>query len=106
MIPAVPDIPGIGHVLEQPPREEGGTVFERAVFHSSDYKNREQLAGRKVMILGTGETGMDLAYESAKAGAKEVVLCSRAGYVQMCCFHLAMPVKCAFLAASSPSQRR
>lgn len=32
------------------------------------------------MILGTGETGMDLAYEAAKAGAEEAVLCSRAGY--------------------------
>lgn len=35
------------------------------------------------MILGTGETGMDLAYEAAKAGAKEVVLCSRAGSVKI-----------------------
>lgn len=33
------------------------------------------------MILGTGETGMDLAYEAVKAGAKQVVLCSRSGYV-------------------------
>jgi dimethylaniline monooxygenase (N-oxide forming) len=31
------------------------------------------------MILGTGETGMDLAYEAVKAGATEVVLCSRSG---------------------------
>ena len=37
------------------------------------------LAGRRLLILGTGETGMDLAYEAAKAGAKEVVLCTRAG---------------------------
>lgn len=33
------------------------------------------------MILGTGETGMDIAYEAVKAGAKEVVLCSRSGCV-------------------------
>jgi cation diffusion facilitator CzcD-associated flavoprotein CzcO len=33
------------------------------------------------MILGTGETGMDLAYESVKAGAKEVVLCTRGGFL-------------------------
>ncbi|THH04451.1 hypothetical protein EW146_g10171, partial [Bondarzewia mesenterica] len=43
------------------------------------YKSRSQLEGRRVMILGTGETGMDIAYEAAKAGAKEVVLCSRSG---------------------------
>jgi dimethylaniline monooxygenase (N-oxide forming) len=52
-----------------------------AVYHSVDYKQRSQLTGRRVMILGTGETGMDLAYEAVKAGAEEVVLCSRAGFV-------------------------
>lgn len=31
------------------------------------------------MVCGTGETGMDLAYESIKAGAEEVYLCSRGG---------------------------
>ena len=50
-------------------------------FHSSEYKRRSQLQGKRVMILGTGETGMDVAYEAAKAGAKEVVLCSRAGFL-------------------------
>ncbi|TFY82963.1 hypothetical protein EWM64_g1049 [Hericium alpestre] len=74
--PAVPDIPGIEHVLNN---HEGDS--KPAVFHSAQYKSRSQLAGRRVMILGTGETGMDLAYESAKAGAKEVVLCSRAGFL-------------------------
>jgi dimethylaniline monooxygenase (N-oxide forming) len=53
------------------------------VYHSVDYKQRSQLRGRRVMILGTGETGMDLAYEAAKAGAKEVVLCSRSGFVSL-----------------------
>jgi dimethylaniline monooxygenase (N-oxide forming) len=38
------------------------------------------------MILGTGETGMDLAYEAAKGGAKEVVLCSRSGYFSLLVF--------------------
>lgn len=33
------------------------------------------------MILGCGETAMDLAYESCKAGAKEVTLCYRGGYL-------------------------
>jgi dimethylaniline monooxygenase (N-oxide forming) len=50
-----------------------------AVFHSVEYKARSQLSRRRVMILGTGETGMDLAYEAVKAGATEVVLCSRSG---------------------------
>jgi dimethylaniline monooxygenase (N-oxide forming) len=77
--PAVPDIPGIEHVLDS--RQNADIGITPRVFHSIDYKFRSQLTGRRVMILGTGETGMDLAYEAVKAGANEVVLCSRSGYV-------------------------
>jgi len=80
VIPSIPEIPGIEYVLN--PEEEMADKDSRtkpAIFHSVNYKNREQLCGRRVMVLGTGETGMDLAYESAKAGAKEVVLCTRGG---------------------------
>lgn len=65
--PAWPDIPGIEYIPE--------------TLHSSAYKGREQLVGKRVMILGCGETAMDLAYESCKAGAKEVTLCYRGGYL-------------------------
>lgn len=82
VLPSIPVIPGIQHVL-QPRRTESSdsqeTNREPAVFHSASYQRRDQLTGRRVMILGTGETGMDLAYEAAKAGAKEVVLCTRGG---------------------------
>lgn len=72
----MPAIEGIEHVLKRWDSDEN---LERVAFHSVDYKSRSQLVGRRVMILGTGETGMDIAYEAAKAGAKEVVLCSRGG---------------------------
>jgi len=78
--PSIPQIPGIEHVLKKHDTDNG--VVPQA-FHSVDYKLRSQLSGRRVMVLGTGETGMDIAYEAAKAGAKEVVLCSRAGYGRM-----------------------
>lgn len=65
--PAWPEIPGIEYIPE--------------TLHSSAYKGREQLVGKRVMILGCGETAMDLAYESCKAGAKEVTLCYRGGYL-------------------------
>ncbi|KAL0947463.1 hypothetical protein HGRIS_013569 [Hohenbuehelia grisea] len=74
--PAVPDIPGIQSVLQR-----DDTEVTPAVYHSHEYKVRDQLAGRRVLILGTGETGMDLAYEAAKAKAKEVVLCTRGGFL-------------------------
>jgi dimethylaniline monooxygenase (N-oxide forming) len=76
VIPSIPVVPGLEHVLN-PENHASGTT--PSAYHSVEYKSRTQLAGRRVMILGTGETGMDLAYEAAKAGAKEVVLCSRSG---------------------------
>ncbi|KAF7353585.1 FAD/NAD-P-binding domain-containing protein [Mycena venus] len=81
VIPAIPAVPGIEHVLNAENHVESGVT--PAAFHSVEYKSRAQLVGRRVMILGTGETGMDLAYEAAKAGAKEAVLCSRSGQVDL-----------------------
>lgn len=43
--PNIPDIPGIENV-------------QGDVFHSSLYKGRQQVAGKKVLILGCGETAM------------------------------------------------
>lgn len=82
VIPSIPTIPGIEYVLN--PTEEIEKRQGRpkpTAFHSVDYKSRDQLRGRRVMILGTGETGMDIAYESAKAGAEEAVLCTRGGFL-------------------------
>ncbi|KDR81496.1 hypothetical protein GALMADRAFT_239475 [Galerina marginata CBS 339.88] len=76
--PSIPRIPGIEYVL-QPSAADSG--LPPVIFHSVDYKSRSQLTGRRVMILGSGETGMDLAYEAVKAGAKQVFLCSRSGFL-------------------------
>lgn len=65
--PSIPNLPGAEAIPER--------------LHSSQYKGRSQIAGKRVMILGCGETAMDLAYESCKGGAKEVVLCHRGGYL-------------------------
>lgn len=76
--PSSPDIPGIEYVLNpKPALDSTEREIPRQVYHSSEYKSRSQLAGRRVMVLGTGETGHDLAYEAAKAGATEVALCTR-----------------------------
>ncbi|GAA6004683.1 hypothetical protein JCM10207_000980 [Rhodosporidiobolus poonsookiae] len=72
VIPQIPSLPGIDRVSAHP---------DKQVYHSSEYKTRSQLTGKRVMILGTGETGMDLAYAAVKAEAKEVVLCSRGGFL-------------------------
>lgn len=43
--PSIPSIPGIEHI-------------QGDVFHSSLYQGRSQVAGRRVLILGCGETAM------------------------------------------------
>ena len=71
VLPAIPQIPGIEHIKAQ-----GGTVM-----HSSEYKTRSQIAGKRVMVLGAGETAMDLVYEAVKADAPEVTMCHRGGFL-------------------------
>ena len=75
--PAIPKVQGLEHIFKS--TNYGDSEHPPTVFHSVEYKERSQLTGRRVMILGSGETGMDLAYEAVKAGAKQVVLCSRSG---------------------------
>ncbi|KAJ6488553.1 FAD/NAD-P-binding domain-containing protein [Mycena vitilis] len=79
VVPSIPVVPGIEHILN-PENHPSGTPTPGA-YHSVEYKSRAELAGRRVMILGSGETGLDLGYEATKAGAKEVVLCTRSGFL-------------------------
>lgn len=66
--PNIPPIPGIENI-------------KGPVFHSADYKTRSQLADRNVMVLGCGETAMDIAYEAIKANAQSVTMCFRTGFL-------------------------
>ncbi|KAF2130405.1 dimethylaniline monooxygenase [Dothidotthia symphoricarpi CBS 119687] len=66
--PNKPTIPGIENVKGE-------------VFHSAQYKKRAQLTGRDVLIMGCGETAMDVAYEAIKADAKSVTMCFRTGFL-------------------------
>ncbi len=65
--PNTPHIPGIEHIPES--------------IHSSDYKKRAQIAGKKLLILGCGETAMDVAYQAVKAGCPQIVLSQRGGFL-------------------------
>ncbi|KAJ3292739.1 hypothetical protein HK104_005072, partial [Borealophlyctis nickersoniae] len=69
--PSIPTLPGIAHVLSR-----GGQAI-----HSSEYKSRSQLTGKRVLVLGCGETAMDIAYESIQANAEEVTMCHRNGFL-------------------------
>lgn len=65
--PRIPNIPGIDKVP--------------IVLHSSQFKSREQLGkGANVVVLGAGETAMDMAHLAVTAPTKSVALCHRAGF--------------------------
>ena len=36
------------------------------MLHSSEYKDKSLFAGKRVLIVGCGETGMDLAYRAVQ----------------------------------------
>lgn len=69
-VPRVPDFPG-----QQQFREE--------ILHSSEYKEPDIFKGRKVLIIGTGETAFDLGYAAATTGATAVTMSTRHGFVSV-----------------------
>ncbi|KAF2179262.1 dimethylaniline monooxygenase [Zopfia rhizophila CBS 207.26] len=69
------------HVEPNIPNISGIENVQGEVFHSSQYKLRSQLTGRNVLILGCGETAMDIAYEAIKADATAVTMCFRTGFL-------------------------
>ncbi|OIW29196.1 FAD/NAD(P)-binding domain-containing protein [Coniochaeta ligniaria NRRL 30616] len=67
VVPNIPEIPGIENVP--------------VTFHSSQFKKREDFGVDKtVLVLGSGETGADLAYLAVTSPTKQVVLCHRKGF--------------------------
>lgn len=53
--PKYPDFPG---------------TFDGTVIHSADYKTPDVLAGKRVLVVGAGNSGCDIAVESAQNAAK------------------------------------
>ena len=69
--PKVPDFPG------------QKSNFKGRVVHSSDYKEPSIFAGKRVLILGTGETAFDIGYNAAANGASAVTMATRRGFVSV-----------------------
>lgn len=65
--PAMPLFPGVDKVP--------------VVLHSSQIKTKAQLGkDTNVLVLGAGETGLDMAYMAVTSGAKRVMLSHRNGF--------------------------
>jgi cation diffusion facilitator CzcD-associated flavoprotein CzcO len=70
VIPDIPHIKGIEHVP--------------IIMHPSEYKLKSQFGINEiVLILGTGETGMDISLFAVKSTTKSVMLCHRDGFMCM-----------------------
>ncbi|KAF5510704.1 Dimethylaniline monooxygenase [N-oxide-forming] 2 [Colletotrichum siamense] len=66
-IPSIPAIEGLENVS--------------SVLHSSEVKSRRQFGkNTSVMILGAGETAMDLAHLAVTSNARQVVMCHKDGF--------------------------
>ena len=64
--PRVPDWPGRAR-------------FAGEVLHARDYRSASSFQGRRVLVVGTGNTGAEIATQLARGGAREVHLSVRSG---------------------------
>ncbi|GMH76764.1 hypothetical protein TrRE_jg2006 [Triparma retinervis] len=55
----------------------GFSDFNGRIMHSTDFRNALEFAGRKVVIVGNGNSGEDIALQCHKYGAEEVKLTYR-----------------------------
>lgn len=67
-----------GHHSEPKVPEFPGT-FDGVVMHSHDYETREQLRDRDVVVLGLGNSAMDVVAQAAEVG-RSATLAARRGY--------------------------
>eukprot|EP00811_Abedinium_folium_P024865 NODE_3489_length_2028_cov_4.831668.p1 GENE.NODE_3489_length_2028_cov_4.831668~~NODE_3489_length_2028_cov_4.831668.p1 ORF type:complete len:573 (+),score=160.12 NODE_3489_length_2028_cov_4.831668:168-1886(+) len=65
------------------PHFKGQESFAGTIMHSSSYKEPGIFAGRRVLIIGVGETAFDLGHAAATCGAKSVAMSTRHGFVSI-----------------------
>ncbi|KAK4669038.1 uncharacterized protein QC764_0108450 [Podospora pseudoanserina] len=69
------------HVTPNLPEIPGLEDHVPLVMHSSQFKSSSQFGTNKtVMMLGSGETGADIAYLAVTSPTKQVVMCHRSGF--------------------------
>jgi putative flavoprotein involved in K+ transport len=61
------------HMPEYPGRED----FEGELLHASQYRNAEPYRGRDVLVVGSGNTGAEIAVDLVEGGARRVRLAVR-----------------------------
>ncbi|KAI3903640.1 hypothetical protein MKW98_032294 [Papaver atlanticum] len=56
------------------PRVQGLEGFEGKVMHSSQYKSGAEYSGMKVLVVGCGNSGMEIAYDLSNYGASTSIV--------------------------------
>lgn len=59
------------------PQWDGFDDYQGAVMHSREYRNGRAFAGQKVLVVGLGNTGGEIAIDLHESGAAQVDLCVR-----------------------------
>lgn len=59
------------------PAWAGRDLFGGELIHSREYRNPEPFAGRRVLVVGPGCSGMEIAHDLAEGGADKVWLSAR-----------------------------
>jgi len=61
------------------PRLPGAESFQGGLYHSSSYRNSAGLQGKDVVVVGIGNSALDIALEAARAGSASVTMVCRSG---------------------------
>jgi flavin-dependent dehydrogenase len=59
------------------PEWSGREAFSGRLIHSNDYRNAEPFEGQRVLVVGPGCSGMEIAYDLAQGGVTKVWLAAR-----------------------------
>jgi len=59
------------------PKWQGSDSFEGRVLHSAEYRNGEPFRGKRVLVVGIGNTGGEIAIDLHEYGATAVHICVR-----------------------------
>ncbi|XP_010241043.1 PREDICTED: probable indole-3-pyruvate monooxygenase YUCCA10 isoform X2 [Nelumbo nucifera] len=56
------------------PEIEGLDTFKGELLHSTKYKSGAKFSGKSVLVVGSGNSGMEIAFDAATAGAKTSII--------------------------------
>ncbi|GAA2508371.1 flavin-containing monooxygenase [Nocardia seriolae] len=64
-----------------PRRPEFPGVFNGTTLHSADYRGPDVLRGKRVLVVGAGTSGCDIAVDSCRSAARTVLSVRRGNYI-------------------------